>query len=253
MVFDRDSHVCFHHVLEQAKRFPFVKLCWSNPCIEAWFLMHFKDIPNYARTKEVVIASEKTSDPTNPLRRRLVQEIELITAPCVVQEDLKRQWKEYKKTGLNYWSTLGSKMDMAVKRNAKNNLHVDHYAFGSLMPELLTTMAGLQTNDQTKAELAVGDAWHEICEKHRNEEALKANAPGQHTEEMQSLSLMFADMPEEFEASRLTQTQASNHMFVQETDDAAQIAFELEGLERLSESLIEQTAELNAALEQKVA
>ena len=44
-VFDRDRHPSYREAFELASRNRRIRLCWSNPCIELWFLMHFLKLP----------------------------------------------------------------------------------------------------------------------------------------------------------------------------------------------------------------
>ena len=44
-VFDRDRHPSYQEAFELASRNRRIRLCWSNPCIEFWFLMHFLKLP----------------------------------------------------------------------------------------------------------------------------------------------------------------------------------------------------------------
>ena len=60
VVFDRDGHESFHQALKEARKYPYVHMCWTNPCIEAWFLMHFKSLPKFARDKWMLLNSVET-------------------------------------------------------------------------------------------------------------------------------------------------------------------------------------------------
>lgn len=167
LVFDRDSHPSFHQTLDMATKFPFIHLCWSNPCIEAWFLMHFKKLPNFPRHTEVLIDSSLEVDSENPYLKHQINDIELVANPESVFDTLKKHWKEYAKAKESYLSALQPKMEIALKNCLETDLHQDRFAFGSLMPELLNAITALHVEDPCEAEKLVGLAWHEHCRLQR--------------------------------------------------------------------------------------
>ena len=44
VVFDRDNHVSYRKAFEEASKYPQIKIAWSNPCFEFWFLLHCRNI-----------------------------------------------------------------------------------------------------------------------------------------------------------------------------------------------------------------
>lgn len=169
VVFDRDSHRTFHKALKQKERFPFVHLCWSNPCIEAWFLMHLSLLPCFPRNSEVVLETTEEAFDEDRFLKKKTQTIEMTINPQTALSALKQKWPKYKKTGEKYLKTLKSGMDFALEQCTRIDLHSDIYAEGTLMPEILTDIALLATNDRDEAERKVGDKWHEYCEQKRLE------------------------------------------------------------------------------------
>lgn len=54
IVFDRDNHYSYQSALEKASRDSQIKVAWSNPCFEFWFLLHFRrKFDDFSRTKSV--------------------------------------------------------------------------------------------------------------------------------------------------------------------------------------------------------
>ncbi len=180
IVYDRDEHETFHQAVETAKLFPYLHLCWTNPCIEAWFLMHFTMLPNLPRSQKVVIDREENYIDGQPHLEKIVTTVELVVNPQYMFDSLKRKWQEYSKTSSKYLKTLRSKMDLALEQCTQTDLHQDVFAFGSLMPEVLTAIAKLATQDEMAAEEFVGHKWFEYCEQKRLEAQLISPINDQH-------------------------------------------------------------------------
>jgi hypothetical protein len=43
-VFDQDHHPSYDEAISIAEKLPYIHAVWSNPCLEAWFLMHYEDV-----------------------------------------------------------------------------------------------------------------------------------------------------------------------------------------------------------------
>lgn len=174
LVFDRDSHQTFHQTLGMQQKFPYVRLCWTNPCIEFWFLMHFAPFPPFKRSKALVLNREDCVLPNSALKTS-TETIEMIVDPKDVAEQLSYMWHDYKKGCAAYVRTLKNHMDDAIAQCIKTDLHQDCFAFGSLMPELLTAIAELATGNRDDAEKMVSKKWHEYCEMQRRIKQLHGN------------------------------------------------------------------------------
>lgn len=52
VVFDRDQHRRYRRALAEACQISQIKIAWSNPCFELWFLLHFKpNLKEFTRTE----------------------------------------------------------------------------------------------------------------------------------------------------------------------------------------------------------
>lgn len=178
VVFDRDGHATFHEAIHEAKKYPFVHMCWTNPCIEAWFLMHFRKLPNFPRQKEMLLTSIDTpiGNSTTLIRREEVWE--KIVDPQLVLTALKSQWSKYSKTNTDLFDHLKGKMDFALTQCVGTGLREDFQKFGSLIPEVLFAIARLGTENDEAAEKKLGTAWHALCCQKRAETRLSEIAAG---------------------------------------------------------------------------
>lgn len=163
IVFDRDGHESFHRALEASRKYPYVHMCWTNPCIEAWFLMHFKPLPKFARDKWMLLSSVDTpiGNGTTLMRREEVWE--KIVDPKTVLNALKSVWSNYGKTNVGIFETLKTKMDFAIGQCVGTSIREDVQKFGSLMPEVLCAIARLGTQTDEQAEMKVSPVFHAIC------------------------------------------------------------------------------------------
>ena len=145
-VFDRDHHPSYDATFEVAKTLGIpVHLCWTNPCIEFWFWLHycgdknqlkFDEFVEIGRTQErVVINADEYED-------RLVRRLRRSIKPETMLALLKEKCPAYSKAKCP---------PGAIKRTptACDNLKVvaqseDPKRLGSAMPELLLRLANLQ-------------------------------------------------------------------------------------------------------------
>lgn len=143
-VFDRDRHPSYREAFELASRNRRIRLCWSNPCIELWFLMHFLKLPCG------LTASVRFPGPTQTQLLKVSEstEKEIIEQvyyklfdPEESLEALMKQWPSYKKNGLGYVEELHSKLPFAMVQY--QNSDKDPNQIGSCFPELLKALADI--------------------------------------------------------------------------------------------------------------
>lgn len=157
-VFDRDHHPSYDATFEVAQSLSIpVHLCWTNPCIEFWFWLHycgdknqlkFDEFVEVGRTQErVVINSDEYED-------RLVRRLKRSIKPDTMLELLKEKCPAYSKAKCP---------PGVIKRTptACDNLKVlaqseDPKCLGSAIPALLLRFANLQDEvHPTKSPAAV--------------------------------------------------------------------------------------------------
>lgn len=143
-VFDRDRHPSYQEAFELASRNRRIRLCWSNPCIELWFLMHFLKLPCE------LTASVRFPGPTQTqlikvsesMEKEIIEQVYYkLFNPEECLEALMKQWPSYKKNGLGYVEELHSKLPFAMVQY--QNSDKDPNQIGSCFPELLKALADI--------------------------------------------------------------------------------------------------------------
>lgn len=143
-VFDRDSHPSYQEAFQLASHNKRIHLCWSNPCIELWFLMHFLKLPCG------LTASVRFPGPTQTQVIKVSESIEKEIIEQVYYklfdpgESLKvllNHWPGYKKNGLGYVEELHSKLPFAMAQYQNSDKNPNQ--IGSCFPELLKALAGI--------------------------------------------------------------------------------------------------------------
>ena len=143
-VFDRDSHPSYQEAFEMASRNKRIRLCWSNPCIELWFLMHFLKLPCG------LAASVRFPGPTltrvikvsESMEKEIIEQVYYkLFDPEESLATLMKQWPSYKKNGLGYVEELHSKLPFAMVQY--QNSAKDPNQIGSCFPELLKALADI--------------------------------------------------------------------------------------------------------------
>lgn len=172
IVCDRDGHETFHQAVEESRKYPYLHICWTNPCIEAWFYMHYKPLPKFDRKKKMLLAAKEfpIGDGKTLVRREEVWE--KIVDPKTVLSTLKTVWPNYGKTNVMIYETLKDKLDNALAQCIGTSLRDDRQKMGSLLPEVLCAISRLSTETDEAAELKVGPIWHAICCQRRAEAKL---------------------------------------------------------------------------------
>lgn len=143
-IFDRDRHPSYQEAFELASRNRRIRLCWSNPCIELWFLMHFIKLPCG------LTASVRFPGPTQTqvikvsesMEKEIIEQVYYkLFDPEESLEALMKQWPSYKKNGLGYVEELHSKLPFAMVQY--QNSEKDPNQIGSCFPELLKALADI--------------------------------------------------------------------------------------------------------------
>lgn len=110
-VFDRDEHHCFDAAIQQCKANQ-IGLAWSNPCVELWALLHFRDqtawihrascqrelssvMPGYDHDKGATFVVEQMTDTARAQARRraIVLHRRADDAQCETQNPTTALWK----------------------------------------------------------------------------------------------------------------------------------------------------------------
>ena len=144
-VFDRDHHPSYDTVFEIAKTLGIpTHLCWTNPCIEFWFWLHycgdknhlkFDEFTEVGRTQERVVVS------TDEFEDRLVRRMRRSIKPETMLALLKEKCAGYSKAkcppGIINRTLAACDNLKAVAQSE------DPHALGSAMPALLLRLSNL--------------------------------------------------------------------------------------------------------------
>ncbi len=145
IVFDRDHHRTYREVFEVVKKLPPVAhLCWTNPCIEFWFWLHycgdasqltFDDVQEISSEKTVVELGDGLTEET--VVRRLQRSI----LPKTMLALLEKKRPDYVKAKCP--SGLINRSQQACENLARLTPSTDPQRLGSAMPALLKRLAAL--------------------------------------------------------------------------------------------------------------
>ncbi len=145
IVFDRDHHDTYREVFEVVKKLPPVAhLCWTNPCIEFWFWLHycgdaaqlaFDDVQEIACEKTVVDLGDGLTEET--VVRRLQRSI----LPETMLALLKKKRPDYVKAKCP--SGLINRSQQACENLERVTPSKDPLRLGSAMPALLKRLAAI--------------------------------------------------------------------------------------------------------------
>lgn len=147
LVFDRDTHSGFNRAVGLAEKVPFVRTAFTNPCIEYWFLLHFKDFDGVLPWDQEVEIESRTEEA--PLSERVVEvvkhiRVERLTSPELCTTTLQRYMPEYKKNGADVYKQLAPRMKQAWTRaREKTSPCQGHGSDLPLLIDRLCSMAGL--------------------------------------------------------------------------------------------------------------
>ena len=61
VVFDRDRHASYRAAFEEASKYPQIKIAWTNPCFEFWFLLHCEEIKPNSFCKTLKLRNPQTN------------------------------------------------------------------------------------------------------------------------------------------------------------------------------------------------
>ena len=156
VVFDRDHHHTYREVFEVVKKLPPVAhLCWTNPCIEFWFWLHycgdasqltFDDVQEIASEKAVVDLGDGLTEET--VVRRLQRSI----LPETMLALLKKRRPDYVKA--KCLPDLISRSQQACENLARVAPSTDPQRLGSAMPALLKRLVAASGAKGTLSALA---------------------------------------------------------------------------------------------------
>ena len=145
LVFDRDHHQTYDDAFKMATHLaPAPHLCWTNPCIEFWFWLHYTDDITQLRFDErtEIFHKEEQKDLGNGiLEITTVRRLQKSVTPETMLKHLKAKCKSYSKVRCP--PDLIAKSVTACDHLKKAAQSENPYAMGSAMPSLLLRLADL--------------------------------------------------------------------------------------------------------------
>ncbi len=180
LVFDRDHHPTYTKVFELAPKIgPQIHLCWTNPCIEFWFWLHYSaNLSELKFDDELEVSCEER---TVLLDNRIKE----VTRIQLVQQTIK---PETMLTCLRKYCSDYTKVQCPhglVKRSVQACEHLQQVAqstdpmkMGSAMPELLLRLVRLAEEESAPAEAATVPAEELSMTEAKEVEAALASAFG---------------------------------------------------------------------------
>ena len=156
LVFDRDHHQTYDDAFKMAQHLaPAPHLCWTNPCIEFWFWLHYTDDITQLRFDErtEIFHKEEQKDLGNGiLEITTVRRLQKSVTPETMLKHLKTKCKSYSKVRCP--PDLIAKSVTACDHLKKAAQSENPYAMGSAMPTLLLRLADLSEMLHPKKEAA---------------------------------------------------------------------------------------------------
>ena len=145
LVFDRDHHQTYDTIFEMAENMSFAPhLCWTNPCIEFWFWLHYTDdiTKLHFDDRIEVFHEEKQQDQGNGLLEiTTVRRLQQTVKPETMLTLLKKQCPKYSKAHCP--ADLVSRSHAACTRLQTVAQSENPLAMGSAMPSLLQRLTEL--------------------------------------------------------------------------------------------------------------
>ena len=111
VVFDRDKHVSYRTAFEEASKYPQIKIAWSNPCFEFWFLLHCAEMKPAEFRRTLNFRNQQTGK-----REKLYDQNAFI-------DKLIEYFPGYRKADKFIFHAFRSRTLKAVKRSAFNQTH----------------------------------------------------------------------------------------------------------------------------------
>lgn len=153
LVFDRDHHASYDQVFEFAKKLePEIHLCWTNPCIEFWFWLHYSCNPAQLKFDDVmeVACEEKTVNLGNGVSEiTTVRRVQKSILPDTMLMLLKRHCPSYSKVKCP--AGLVARSVAACDHLEKVAQSKNPRLLGSAMPQLLLRLAHLAEGKEPEA------------------------------------------------------------------------------------------------------
>lgn len=143
-VFDRDGHKTYQEAFQLAAHNPRIRICWSNPCIELWFLMHYQELPCGLKASKRFPVSVQTQvvKVSENMEKEITERLYyLLYDPEQTLHALLRKWPSYKKNGLGYAEELHPKLTLALQRFQSSEKNPNR--IGSCFPVLLEALAAI--------------------------------------------------------------------------------------------------------------
>lgn len=142
VVFDRDSHLTYSAAFEEARKYPQIKLAWSNPCFEFWFLLHYrKSFKDFFRSLKI----------QNPL----TSQEEVLYDQRLCFNKLKSLLPTYSKADRFIFHTLRARTPRAIELSRMNQTNPNELGSAvGLLIERLDAFLIIQKNFWSKYEPA---------------------------------------------------------------------------------------------------
>lgn len=143
-VFDRDGHKTYQEAFQLAAHNPRIRICWSNPCIELWFLMHYQELPCGLKASKRFPASVQTQvvKVSENMEKEITERLYyMLYDPEQTLHALLRKWPSYKKNGFGYVEELHPKLTLALQRYQSSEKNPNQ--IGTCFPKLLEALAAI--------------------------------------------------------------------------------------------------------------
>lgn len=144
VMFDRDHHARYAETIALASKLePKINICWSNPCIEYWFWLHYSQPDQKPAYDDVIEISSETSKKevdADTFEKITVQRYRRTILPESMLKQLK---KLVSYTKGKCPSTLLAKTEQAIANLETVGQSVDPLSVGSSMPLLIKRLMDL--------------------------------------------------------------------------------------------------------------
>jgi hypothetical protein len=170
LIFDQDYHGTYEQTITEAEKMPDIRVVWSNPCIEAWFLMHFPEgLKGLPFDSDLVVDSSQTKRKIDEIffERVTVERCRKVIDPKSALSRLRKLCPGYRKNSpKGYFSSLRGRLSQAM---SKEHNSADPLCPGSSFPmfiRFLQSAGGMQCSPETKPVLADSPARAPVKKPH---------------------------------------------------------------------------------------